>query len=82
MGGGRWDTAAYTSAATTRRATGKADFGYDEDVRRGRASGVHAELDARSIAKSVMGVRESRDSDEHPNSVPIMIAFDVTGSMG
>ena len=82
MGGGRWDTAAYTSAATTRQATGKADFGYDEDVRRGRASGVHAELDARSIVKSVMGVRESRDSDEHPNSVPIMIAFDVTGSMG
>jgi hypothetical protein len=78
MGGGKWDTHAYRSAAKTRSDTGKPDFGYSTDVKAGRASGIHETLDP---TKMNNGVRESRDSDEHPESLPIAVFFDVTGSM-
>jgi hypothetical protein len=41
------------------------------------AAGTHPALDPYGVA-----VRESRDSDEHPQSLAIAVLFDVTGSMG
>jgi hypothetical protein len=39
--------------------------------------GCHALMDPRGLK-----VRESRDSADHPNSLPVVFALDVTGSMG
>lgn len=87
MGSGRWDADAYSFATRTRVATGTKDFDYDDKVKSGRASGIHSDLDPKKVAGSAsplagQNVRESRDSDEHPESLPISIIFDVTNSMG
>ena len=73
MGSGRWSTNVYDAAATYRAASGKSAFAYSDSG----ARKAHPALDPKGVTE-----RESRDSAEHPQSTPIAVLFDVTGSMG
>lgn len=79
MGGGAWSTAGYNASTASKIAAGTT-FGYDRYARGAGIAKPHESLDPRITAKN--GMIESRDSDEHPNSVPIVIGVDQTGSMG
>ncbi len=72
MGSGMWSTDVYDAADRYRRATGTSAFSYSDSG----AREVHPALNPRGA------MRESRDSDEHPQSTPVAVLFDVTGSMG
>jgi len=79
MGAGSWSDQTYRAAATFRAKQGVNDFAYDSKLR----SRPHSEWKADpTLDPNGVKMRESRDSDEHPNSVPIAVLFDVTGSMG
>lgn len=70
MGNGRWDASAWTrySAHTISGKSRGAIF---------TSAAMKDEYDPARIK-----VRESRDSDDNPQSTPIILAGDVTGSMG
>jgi hypothetical protein len=72
MGGGRWSPNTYQTRIKRQRARGQDSFAYSQG-----ASEVHPTLNPYGLE-----FRESRDSDEHPNSNAIIIALDVSGSMG
>jgi hypothetical protein len=70
MGSGRWDPSQWQgyAQATTHGRTQSQIFS---------SSSMKAEYDPKLIK-----VRESRDSADNPNSTPIIVGCDVTGSMG
>lgn len=79
MGFGVWSASSYAATTGVKMTSGKT-FGY---TNRARSMGVqkpHETLDPLVTAKN--GFIESRDNDDHPNSVPIILGMDQTGSMG
>lgn len=75
MGGGSYSASSFTSYSTSRGCS------YDSTTH--RISG-HT-FDARSISRELNAkgkIRECCNSEEHPNTVPVILALDVTGSMG
>ena len=69
MGHARWNDADWDRYAAGLAGRSRADIF--------RSRGLAPEFDPARIA-----VRESRDSDENPRATPIIVALDVTGSMG
>lgn len=68
MGTGSWDSGRWDAySATTTTRSRTENF---------KSTRLHEKMDPKGV------IREARDSAEHPNSTPIIVALDVTGSMG
>lgn len=77
MGSTRWSDDHYRDRARRRARTGQDAFEHDHAIRIGSVEAqVHPRMDPHGIK-----VRESRDSDAHPESHAVGVLFDVTGSM-
>lgn len=85
MGGGSWTRDSFTSYATTKAATltnatfDSVTMSYSGDISSQEMFTAH-KIDPMLNPKGV--IRECCDSEEHPNTRPIVIGLDVTGSMG
>lgn len=76
MGSGNWTAQSFHNSVKS-RGFSSADAMAFADVRSVyKASTLSPALDPYRV------MRECRDSEEHPNTTPIIIALDVTGSMG
>lgn len=76
MGYSRFSDEEYRSRVSARVSTGKATFAHDAGIRLGKlAAKVHPSLDPKGA------FRESRDSADHPVTLPIAVICDTTGSM-
>lgn len=78
MGSGSFTTSSFTSYSTSRGRTvdakGTVTSGNLQDFY--QQTNIHKDLNPYKV------VRECCDSEEHPNTIPVIIGLDVTGSMG
>lgn len=88
MGSGNWSANTYSTNTGSKISSGRT-FGYSNTTKSQSRNTwkAHESLDPKKKAGSASPlagqiVREARDNDEHPNSVPISVFFDETGSMG
>lgn len=87
MGGGKWTASVYNASTTRKVDEHGTSFVYDKTAKATGLRAAHATMapSVKAGAKSpFVGkvMRESCDSAEHPETVPVAVFFDVTGSMG
>lgn len=80
MGGGSWTKDDFTKYSTSMHRTVTSDGSLDLSGLSAQQVYVQRGLDTMLNPLNVM--RECRDSEEHPNTIPVILALDVTGSMG
>ena len=85
MGSGDWDVKTYADYTVSTKASTCDSFEFDYDT------GTYTVDDSQEIFKETTMnealnpykvTRECRDSEEHPATIPVILALDVTGSMG
>ena len=79
MGYGTWSSSSYTSYSTGLGRTVTTDGLLDSSY---TAQDLYKSRGLDPILNPYGVVRECCDSDEHPNTIPVIIGLDVTGSMG
>lgn len=77
MGHGCFTTTSYASYSTSLGKTYSKDTGRITGGQEFKARRIDESLDPRGFK-----IRECANSEEHPNTVPVILALDVTGSMG
>ena len=81
MGGGYFDSSVTRDYVARTSRSGRT-MGHSAAVSKGEvAAEVHPKLDPKKKNRAGLVIRESNDSTDHPNSVPIAVIFDTTGSM-
>lgn len=79
MGGGAWTTTAFNTYTTSTRGMDAITYStldYLSTQEAFRSRTLHPDLNPKNV------MRECLDTSEHPNTIPVILALDVTGSMG
>ena len=78
MGGGSWTTKSFANYVTDTRGVSADTFATMSYTAQDMYKANHLS----AVLNPMNVMRECCDSEEHPNTLPVILALDVTGSMG